>query len=390
MSRMILFFAVATLIWTAAHIYMARRMTATLHGDKRRWARIVWALAASLGVIAMGPGRIWGHEAWFKPIAEVGFVSMGVFAILFALLVGRDLLWLVARLARRARGREDVVIDEGRRRALLSSGNALILGATGVWTGRGAWEASRAPQVFRVNVPIHGLPAPLHGYRIAQISDVHVGAALDGDDLRAAVRMVNDLAADLIAVTGDLVDGTVEDLAPEVASIAELSAPDGVHFVTGNHEYYWDARAWCAYVQGRGLTVLNNTHRVVEHNGARILVAGCTDYRAASFLPEHRSDPAGARAGAGDVDVAILLAHEPKSAYAAEAAGYDLQISGHTHGGQFFPGTLLVGLVQPFVKGLGKLRDLSVYVNRGTGYWGPPLRDIVREVTLLTLVPTDA
>jgi predicted MPP superfamily phosphohydrolase len=386
---MILFFVVATLVWTLAHVYMARRMTTTLEPGRRRKARIAWAIVASLGVLAMGPGRVWGGEAWFKPIVSAGFFSMGVFAILFALLIGRDLLLVLAGLVRRARGDRGEVIDEGRRRALLSGGNAMILGATSVWTGRGAWEASREPQVFRVDVPIRDLPQALHGYRIAQLSDVHVGAALDGEDLAAAVRSANGLAADLIAVTGDLVDGTVDDLAPEVASLAELSAPDGVYFVTGNHEYYWDAPAWCEHVASLGLHVLNNTHRVVERDGARMLVAGCTDYRAASFVPNHRSDPAGARAGAPEVDVAILLAHQPKSALEAAEAGYDLQISGHTHGGQFFPGTLLVGLIQPFVKGLGRLGDLHVYVNRGTGYWGPPLRDIVREITLLTLVPAD-
>jgi len=390
MHGMYVFFALATCIWAGAQVYMAARMTATLTGKKQRWARIGWGVLASLAVVAMGPGRVWGGEAWFKPIVELGYVSMGMFAILFALLLGRDLLTLASRLPRLLGRFKERPVDQGRRRALLSGGNAMILGATSVWTGRGMWEASREPQVFHVRVPIAGLPQALHGYRIAQMSDVHVGAALDGDDLATAVHHLQRLAPDLIAVTGDLVDGTVADLAPELTSLRELSAPDGVYFVTGNHEYYWDAPAWCEHVASLGLTVLNNAHRMVERDGARILVAGCTDYRAASFVPGQASDPAAARAGAPAVDLAILLAHQPKSAFAAEAAGYDLQISGHTHGGQFFPGTLLVGLIQPFVKGLGRLRGLQVYVNRGTGYWGPPLRDIVREITLLELVPADA
>ncbi|NOY91839.1 MAG: metallophosphoesterase, partial [Deltaproteobacteria bacterium] len=386
MSRLILFFVVVTAIWIGAHLYMARRMTATLEGTRRRRARALWAVVASFGVLAMGPGRVWGAEWWFKPIVDVGFFSMGVFAILFTLLVGRDLVLALTRLTRRLSAKRAEPVDQGRRRALLSGGNAMILGVTGVWTGRGAWEASREPQVFEVEVPIRGLPEALRGYRIAQLSDLHVGAALDGDDLLAAVRTVQGLSADLIAVTGDLIDGTVEDLTAQVASLGELSAPDGVYFVTGNHEYYWDGPAWCEHVSSLGLEVLINSHRVVERDGARILVAGCTDYRAASFVPEHRSDPAAARAGAPRVDLSILLAHQPKSAFAAAEAGYDLQLSGHTHGGQFFPGTLLVGLVQPFVKGLHQLGAMHVYVNRGTGYWGPPLRDIVREITLLSLV----
>jgi len=352
--------------------------------------RALWAVVASFGVLAMGPGRVWGAEWWFKPIVDVGFFSMGVFAILFTLLVGRDLLLALTRLTRRLSPKRAEPVDQGRRRALLSGGNAMILGVTGVWTGRGAWEAAREPRIFRVEVPIRGLPEALRGYRIAQLSDLHVGAALDGRDLAAAVRRVGALNPHLVAVTGDLVDGTVQDLAPELASLGELSAPDGVYFVTGNHEYYWDGPAWCEHVASLGLEVLVNAHRVVERSGARILVAGCTDYRAASFVPTHRSDPAGARAGAPPVDLSILLAHQPKSANEAATAGYDLQLSGHTHGGQFFPGTLLVGLVQPFVKGLHRLGSTHVYVNRGTGYWGPPLRDIVREITLLTLVPADA
>ncbi|MEX1365294.1 MAG: metallophosphoesterase, partial [Nannocystaceae bacterium] len=160
-------------------------------------------------------------------------------------------------------------------------------------------------------------------------------------------------------------------------------------FVTGNHEYYWDGPAWCAEVSRLGLTVLNNEHRVIEHEGARIVLAGVTDISAGGMVPAHASSPAAACEGAPADCIKVLLAHQPRSIEAAAAAGYDLQISGHTHGGQYFPMNLLVYLAQPYVAGLHLHDDTTwIYVSRGTGYWGPPLRvGAPHEISLLRLVP---
>ncbi|MCH9685863.1 MAG: metallophosphoesterase, partial [Deltaproteobacteria bacterium] len=253
--------------------------------------------------------------------------------------------------------------------------------------GVGVVQARQLPEVVEIDVPIKGLPPEAEGFRIVQISDVHVGPTIHGEFLSGVVDRVNALSPDVIAVTGDLIDGYVEQLRDEVASLSRLSARHGAFFVTGNHEYYWDGPAWCEEVSRLGLTVLNNTHQVIEHDGARLLLAGVTDISAGGMVRAHASDPAAAREGAPECAVNLLLAHQPRSIDAAAAAGYDLQISGHTHGGQYFPMNVLVHLAQPYVSGLHLHDDTWIYVSRGTGYWGPPIRaGAPHEITLLRLI----
>jgi predicted MPP superfamily phosphohydrolase len=250
-------------------------------------------------------------------------------------------------------------------------------------------NARRVARVVRIEVPIVGLPSELNGYSIAQISDIHVGPTIKRAYLNAIVNKVNKLKADAIAVTGDLVDGSVHRLSLHTEPLARLSARDGTFFVTGNHEYYSGADEWIAEMRRLGLTVLMNEHVVRERGGAALMIAGVPDYTAHHFDESHRSDPLGAAAGApGHVQVRLLLAHQPRTALVAADCGYHLQLSGHTHGGQFFPWNLFVPLQQPFVAGLNKVRDLWVYTSRGTGYWGPPKRfGAPSEITLVTLVP---
>jgi len=230
----------------------------------------------------------------------------------------------------------------------------------------------------------------LHGFSIAQISDVHVGAQIKRNYVDAIVDAVNGLDADLVAVTGDLVDGSVQDLARHIAPLGRLKARHGAFLVTGNHEYYSGEQAWVTEFRRLGLRVLLNEHVVVRHGGASVVVAGVTDFSAHHFNPSQRSDPAAALAGAPDDAAAkILLAHQPRSALAAVGAGFDLQLSGHTHGGQFWPWNLFVRFQQPFTAGLHRLNRLWVYISRGTGYWGPPNRfGAPSEITLLRLVAT--
>ncbi|MGE8476313.1 MAG: metallophosphoesterase, partial [Paraburkholderia hospita] len=228
----------------------------------------------------------------------------------------------------------------------------------------------------------------LDGFTIVQISDIHVGPTIKRGYVDAIVDAVNRLEPDLIAVTGDVVDGSVEHLADHTRPLSRLSARHGAYLVTGNHEYYSGAHAWIAEFQRLGLHVLLNEHVVVEHDGAQAVIAGVTDFSAGHFDPAHESDPAAALEGApGDVLIKVLLAHQPRSAEAAADAGFTLQLSGHTHGGQFFPWNFAVRLQQPFVAGLSRLDNLWVYTSRGTGYWGPPKRlGAPSEITRLRLV----
>jgi hypothetical protein len=226
------------------------------------------------------------------------------------------------------------------------------------------------------------------GLKVVQISDLHIGQTLDGKFLERVVEQVNALEPDVVAITGDLVDGTVARLRDDVAPLARLRAKLGVFYVNGNHEYYSGPVAWERHVATLGITVLHNEHRVVERGGDALVIAGITDHGGGAFGPEHESRPDKAVAGAPEGVPRILLAHQPRSAPQAAPFGYALQLSGHTHGGQIFPFMFFVRLQQPVVSGLHKLAGMWVYTSRGTGYWGPPLRiGPSPEITALTLVP---
>src|SRR3569833_710834 len=256
-------------------------------------------------------------------------------------------------------------------------------------TAGGFAAASRRERIVNEDVTIPNLPAALHGFSIALISDVHVGHSIRKEYVDAIVDAVNGLHPDLIAVTGDIVDGPVGELGSHTAPLGRLTARHGTFLVTGNHEYYAGVGPWIAEFRRLGLNVLLNEHAVLTHDGAPLVVAGVTDFSSHHFNPQQRSDPAAALAGApSNAGARILLAHQPRSASAAATAGYDLQLSGHTHGGQFWPWNLFVRFQQPFTAGLHKLNQLWVYVSRGTGYWGPPNRfGAPSEITRLRLVP---
>jgi len=303
-------------------------------------------------------------------ITWVGSLDMGLFSSVLVLTLLRDILLLVGTPA-----------------LAKVTAIAVLAGAT-LLSLIGFVNARRLARVVRVDIPLAGLPPALVGFTIAQISDIHVGPTIKRDYVAAIVARVNGLEADLIAITGDVVDGSVARLGADVAPLAGLVARHGVYVVSGNHEYYSGAAAWMAEFARLGLHVLNNRHVVIDHDGARLVLAGVTDYNAELFDPAERSDPVAALTGSPAGVPRLLLAHQPRSAAAAAAAGFDLQLSGHTHGGQFWPWNFLVVLQQPFTAGLHRLGRLWVYTSRGTGYWGPPKRfGAPSEITLLRLVP---
>ena len=298
-----------------------------------------------------------------EQLAWAGLLAMGLFSSLIVLTFLRDVLLLALR-----------VIPVAWPAAAVDTAVGVPLLAVAV-TLIGLFNARRLARVKHVDVPVAGLPPALNGYTIAQISDIHVGPTIKRKYLSAIVDKVNSLGADAIAITGDLVDGTVARLARHTAPLARLSAPDG-------------AEAWIAELRRLGVTVLMNEHVVRTRGAASLMIAGVADYTAHHFNPEHKSDPRqAAHGGPKNLALRILLAHQPRSATAAAEAGFDLQLSGHTHGGQFFPWNLFVPLQQPYVSGLNRLGKMWVYTSRGTGYWGPPKRfGAPSEITLVRLV----
>jgi predicted MPP superfamily phosphohydrolase len=311
-----------------------------------------------------------------------GLVALGAFSTLVVLTLVRDaiLLALVVLAS---------FLPLGWPLARIVTASALAVPAlTALLTLIGYANARRVARVRDVEIPIASLPPALAGFTIAQITDVHVGPTIERDHVDAVVDAVNALDADLVAITGDLVDGSVPELSHHTAPLGRIVARHGVYFVTGNHEYYSGVQPWIAELRRLGIRVLLNEHVVVEHEGERVVVAGVTDVSAHHFVPAHRSDPQKAIARAPADAVKLLLAHQPRSAPAASSAGFDLQLSGHTHGGQFLPWNFFVRFQQPFTAGLARLGRLWVYTSRGTGYWGPPKRlGAPSEITRLRLVP---
>jgi predicted MPP superfamily phosphohydrolase len=340
-------------------------------------------LAASVIVIPLGmAARQIEPQSLADRLAWLGLTALGFFSSLLLLTFARDVILFFVHLVDWMRG-----APVGSPALVAYSALAVPLLAV-LFSAIGFYNARRRAPVVRVDVPIDDLPAALDGFTIAQISDIHVGPTIKRHYVERIVAAVNGLKPDLIAVTGDVVDGTVPNLAEHTRPLAGLSARHGTFLVTGNHEYYSGADKWIAEFRRLGLTVLLNQHVVLNHDGAQAVLAGVTDFSAGSFDPAHRSDPAKAISGApADAAVRVLLAHQPRSAVAAAEAGFTLQLSGHTHGGQFLPWNFFVRLQQPFVAGLVKFNGLWVYTSRGTGYWGPPKRlGAPSEITLVRLV----
>jgi hypothetical protein len=361
------------------HIYVGARLLPALPVSLLGRALGALALCASFVLIIAGArARMTQNGSFAANLAWIGSLDGGFFSSLAVLTVMRD-IFLGAAVLLASRGEAATLESASAIAVPLLAALATIIGFI---------DARRRPRVVDVEVPLQGLPPALQGFTIAQISDVHIGPTIKREFLRGIVDIVNSLDVDLVAITGDLVDGSVEQLATQVEPLSLLRARHGTYFVTGNHEYYSGAAAWIAELRRLGLHVLLNEHVILHHGGAPLLLAGVTDYSAHQFDPAQRSDPQAALEGASpDLRPRVLLAHQPRTAAAAADAGFDLQLSGHTHGGQFWPWNFFVRLQQPFTAGLDRLANLWVYTSRGSGYWGPPKRlGVPSEIARVRLV----
>jgi predicted MPP superfamily phosphohydrolase len=387
-----------TLFSTLLHVWIGWRIVPPL-ASLAGWPASGWSFAflLLLSAVLMPMSFALGRRP-DKPMLQLvavwlGLLLMGLFSSLFVLTLLRDVLLLLTWLVVWLGSLWGVELMSLEAIQAYSAGAVPLLALAA--TGWGFWNARRTATVVRVDVPIVGLPAALHGFTVAQISDIHIGVTIRRAYLGRIVARVNALRADMVAITGDLVDGSVADLASHVAPLADLRSRHGTFFVTGNHEYYSGALPWIDELRRLGVQVLVNQHVVLQHPGAQatsagaaLVLAGVADFGAHHFIESHRSDPHAALKGAPDnVPTRVLLAHQPRSALVAEQAGFQLQLSGHTHGGQIWPWNYFVRFQQPFTAGLNRLSRLWVYTNRGTGYWGPPKRfGAPSEITYLRLV----
>ncbi len=381
LGRVLVFLLVAVGIVFAWHYYLWARLVRDA-ALSPFWDRaltglfVVFGAAIPLGfaLLRFAPRRVSSPVLWGV------YVWMGLAFVTLFVLLPSDLV-RVAMLAVRP--------PDPERRLFLGRAFAAVVGMLGAGlTASGMASALGRVGVLRVRVPLKKLPRALHGYTIAQITDVHVGPTIGRAFIEEIVATVNALEPDLIAITGDLVDGPVSELGELVRPLQDLKAKHGVFFVTGNHEYYSGVDEWLAFLRTLGVRVLRN-ERVALAEGLDL--AGVDDTSAKNFGGDHGQDVKKALAGRDLARAVVLLAHQPKAVVDAALHEVDLQLSGHTHGGQIWPWGYFVRLDQPHVAGLQDHDRTKIYVSRGTGYWGPPVRlGAPAEVTRIELVADEA
>jgi predicted MPP superfamily phosphohydrolase len=347
-------------LWIGLHVYAARPLLVAAAAEGVA-PLATWAVVLIIPFVSMLPfvaRRSSGLK--LRSLAHwIGYATMSVFSMLLVLVLTSDLLRISLRIFRTTVSSRAVSFG--------TLGAAALLAIVG-------FIQARRPRVVSLRIA-----APLD-YRIVQWSDVHIGPTIQRGFVESLVRRTNALNADAIVITGDLIDGHVEDLCHAIEPLRDLRARDGVFVVTGNHEYYWRASEWVKEFERLGMTFLKNDHRVLRDN---LVIAGVTD-PAGRYT--HKPNLNAALEGAPRDAFRVLLAHRPQVANAAANNGVDLQLSGHTHGGQFFPFNLLIRWFQPVVAGLHSIGKMNLYVSRGTGYWGPPSRlGVGGEITVIEL-----
>jgi predicted MPP superfamily phosphohydrolase len=387
MSYRFVFFLIILSLLLAYTLLRASHFT-----GRSRWiARVSGLLVATLAVSSQVAFRMqWValESAAGHALAWSGGVALGLWGTFLLLNLITDIFvligWGTERVLSPATFKQGRARREFLRRAIPGTLAGLSVGIAGL----GLKQALEGPRVKHVEVPIDGLPPELDGFRIAQISDMHIGGTIGRDYVEDVVTTVQSLGADVIAVTGDLADGTPPLLKERIEPLAALKANLGVFYITGNHEYYWGAEDWLRTGHELGMTPLINENRILEYRGKKILLAGVTDTSGGQFFPSHACDPARAgQTGASGISLRILLAHRPDTCLLPAAERFQLQLSGHTHAGQFFPWTLLMPFAHRYYKGLNRHGSSWVYVNSGTGYWGTPHRFTVpAEITHIRLV----
>lgn len=361
----------SSIISGLVHYYVYRRICDVIEPAKRL-RRILGAVFVLmfLSIPLQTSARMWAPAL----SAKLGWVSgpwlafVGVSATYFAIL---DLIRLVAWGVTRIRKREPAATDVGRRQFLLRAGGGTALAVTSASVGLGVFEARGEHEIVTTDVPLKKLPKALDGFTIVQLTDLHVGMTIDREFVQRVVDRANALEPDLLVLTGDLIDGPVERLRDDVAPLGQLKAKHGVYAVTGNHEYYAGVDDWIAEISKLGVTYLRNQHVTIADG---FTLAGVDDYSAHEY-PGHGEDLDAATKDRNAAHPLVLLAHQPRQVRHASKYDVDLQLSGHTHGGQIWPWHYIVKVQQHgLLAGLYEHDATRVYVSRGCGYWGPPVR----------------
>ena len=375
----ILSIAIIVGVYVGLHLYMWARLIRRTELPSP-WRRRATASLVALGLYAPLASLLarWAGVGWPTALIWPGVLWMGLALYLILALVATDVLrwlaelWLWCRDRRRFRERGT---QRWLYRVFATAALTLAMGATAT----GVITVACGPVLRRVEVPLEKLPAAMDGLTVVQLSDLHVGRTIGRSYVQRVVSDVNALKPDAVVITGDLVDGQVDALRDAVEPLFSLRARHGVYFVTGNHDYYSGAGPWRAHLAAGGIHVLSNASTRIGKPPASIDLVGVEDKR--GYV-----DLTGALADCDPNTPTILLAHRPEMVFEAALSGVDLQLSGHTHGGQMWPFTLVVEQAAPYPSGLYRHEKTWLYVNVGTGYVGPPLRLGTRsEISVVTL-----
>jgi hypothetical protein len=359
------------------HLYLYRRLVRhLLHGRLPRLLAlaVLVLMTCVLGFRRTVLDRL--PESMAGLVTMATYTWMGVALCLVLALVALDLGRAVFALVRRVRPVVPAVptVDEDRRRLLtLTLARGVVVAGGGMAT-YGTWRAFSPPVVTELAVKVPKLPRALDGLSIVQLTDIHVGHFIQRRYMDALVQQTNALRPDLIAITGDLVDGDVPTLGGHVAALRNLQSRYGSFFVTGNHDYYSGDEEWTEFLQSLGIDVLRNRRVRIGDAGGSLDLVGVDDWSGGRRRNKKGYDLDQALAGHDAERATVLLAHQPANFKAAAERGVDLQISGHTHGGQLMPMTFFIGLAWEHAAGLYRHADSHIYVSRGCGFWGPPMR----------------
>ncbi len=370
--RFLVFIIVFTALLLGWHFYLWVRLVLDTE-IPAEFSRFItpafFSLALSIPVIIFTSRR--SESKFLKALALIPYLWIGIALLIFTILFFGD----IARLFLSPQNETQFA----RATAVLS----LIVGFFGALYGI---PNALNPRVKKIAITLKKLPAVFDGFRIVQLTDVHVGSLLKRGHLQKIVDQVNTLKPDLIVITGDLLDGEVHRIVQELTPLKDLSAPHGVYYVTGNHEHFYDVENWIPELRKLNLKPLRSENVRIEKNGAHFILAGVDDVVAGRFESAHPLDLKKAFNGVTEKDCVIFLCHHPKVFVQASKMNVALQLSGHTHGGQIIPFGLISRLDSPFISGLYRRGEAQVYVSQGTGFWGPPMRvGTYAEVTDITL-----
>lgn len=336
---------------------------------KIKFFLFLFHLILVIGFLSPRVFRYLGTTPTFVYVLEwIGFTALSLLSFSFFGFLIADIVFFLSTLRKNNRKKE---IDIKRRQFLLSGAFFISL----FFAGKAFVNSQAIPKIKNVLIPIPNLHPDLLRFSIVHLTDFHIGQTIGRDYAEKVIHRLNEVNPDIVVITGDLGDGFVEQIAKDLEPLKQIKTKYGLYYVTGNHEYYWDANGYIDFIKSIGGIYLENEHKVIKIGQAQVLLAGVPDISIEKFIPNIKSDPKKAVANAPkNVQLKILLAHQSRTALTSAHEGYDLQLSGHTHGGQFWPWTWVVHLFQPFSSGLIQVKNMWLYVSRGTGYWGPPAR----------------